>query len=99
MFRRHRRALLRTACAAAAACAAQQEHGEGFRNPPPGTFSLSRAGGRIAQVDNAEAAYHNPANVVDIPAMTIEAAPGIVYFKVDHENGSSETTDPVKFLP
>jgi len=84
---------------AAAACAVQHGYGEGFRNPPPGTFSLSRAGGRIAQVDNAEAAYHNPANVVDLPTMQVEAAPGIVYFKVEHEGGSTETTDPVKFLP
>jgi len=32
---------------------------EGFRNPPPGTFDLGRAGGRIAQVDDSSAVQQN----------------------------------------
>src|SRR5690606_32848698 len=71
-----------------------------FRNPPPGSFSLARAGGRYAQVDNAEAAYHNPANLVDLPA-SIEASPTFVYLKVDYDGpaGTAETKDPFKILP
>ena len=85
---------------ASALCAMHPDaQAEGFRNPPPGTFSLARAGGRIAQIDNAEAAYHNPANLVDLDRTEIELAPGLVYFRVEHEGGSTETTDPVKYLP
>lgn len=77
--------------------------GEGFRNPPPGGFSLARAGGRIAQVDTPEAAYHNPANVVDLPSAGLEASATIVYLKVDNNNAASglkaETRDPWKLLP
>jgi long-chain fatty acid transport protein len=88
----------------AAAVALQQAAvGEGFRNPPPGAFSLARAGGRRAQIDTADAAYHNPANVVDIPQITLEASPTFVYIKTEHQNQatgqSAETTDPFKVLP
>ena len=38
-------------------------YSEGFRNPPPGTFNLGRAGGRIAQVDDSSAVQQNPANL------------------------------------
>ena len=77
--------------------------GEGFRNPPPGAFSLARAGGRRAQIDTADAAYHNPANVVNIPGIALEVSPTFVYLKVEHENAltgqRAETTDPFKILP
>jgi long-subunit fatty acid transport protein len=77
--------------------------GEGFRNPPPGAFSLARAGGRRAQIDTADAAYHNPANVVDIAGITAEVSPTFVYLKVEHENAitgeRAETSDPFKVLP
>lgn len=76
---------------------------EGFRNPPPGAFSLARAGGRRAQIDTADAAYHNPANLVDIQGITAELSPTFVYLKVEHENAitgeHAETTDPFKVLP
>src|SRR5687768_16284176 len=89
--------------AAAAVAVSEPARAEGFRNPPPGSFSLARAGGRRAQIDNAEAAYHNPANVVDVPGITLEVAPTIVYMKVEHENAltgeRAETTDPLKILP
>ena len=88
---------------ATAAVAASQAFGEGFRNPPPGSFSLARAGGRRAQIDTPDAAYHNPANVVDIPGITAEFSPSFVYLKVEHENAltgqRAETTDPFKVLP
>jgi long-chain fatty acid transport protein len=77
--------------------------GEGFRNPPPGAFSLARAGGRRAQIDTPDAAYHNPANLVDIPGIAVEVTPTFVYLKVKHENAltgqHAETTDPFKILP
>src|SRR5687768_18315760 len=76
---------------------------EGFRNPPPGAFSLARAGGRRAQIDTADAAYHNPANLVGIPGITAEFSPTFVYLKVEHQNSitgeRAETTDPFKVLP
>jgi long-chain fatty acid transport protein len=76
-------------------------HGEGFRNPPPGEFSLARAGGRRAQIDNAEAAYHNPANLTDLSTTSAEISPMFVYMKVDHEGAgqTAQTKDPFKFLP
>jgi len=37
--------------------------GEGFRNPPPGTLGLGQAGAKIALVDDASAAWINPANL------------------------------------
>jgi long-chain fatty acid transport protein len=77
-------------------------HGEGFRNPPPGGFSLARAGGRIAQVDDASAVWHNPANIVELPSTEIQATATIVRLEVDHSNFSgtkAETRDPWKLLP
>jgi long-chain fatty acid transport protein len=77
-------------------------HGEGFRNPPPGGFSLARAGGRIAQIEDASAVWHNPANIVEIPSIEIEATATIVHLEVDHNNFSgmkAETRDPWKLLP
>ena len=89
--------------ATAAVALSQATYSEGFRNPPPGAFSLARAGGRRAQIDTADAAYHNPANLVNIPGITAEFSPTIVYLEVEHESALSgqhaETTDPVKFLP
>ncbi|HVK57353.1 MAG TPA: outer membrane protein transport protein [Candidatus Kapabacteria bacterium] len=89
--------------ATAAIALSESVYGEGFRNPPPGAFSLARAGGRRAQIDTADAAYHNPANVVDIPGISVEVSPTFVYLKVEHENAltgqSAETTDPFKVLP
>ncbi len=86
-----------------AALTLSQGFSEGFRNPPPGSFSLARAGGRRAQIDTPDAAYHNPANVVDIPGITAEITPTFVYLKVEHDNAltgqRAETTDPFKILP
>ena len=88
---------------AATALAAADGFGEGFRNPPPGSFSLARAGGRRAQIDTPDAAYHNPANVVDLAGVGVEVSPTFVYLKVEHENSPTgqraETTDPFKILP
>ncbi|MGV3774469.1 MAG: OmpP1/FadL family transporter [Verrucomicrobiales bacterium] len=76
---------------------------EGFRNPPAGAFSLARAGGRIAHVDDPSAIAHNPANIVDIKGPAVEFTPTIVYIKAEHQNAftgqKAETRDPVKLLP
>ncbi len=75
---------------------------EGFRNPPPGAFNLGRAGGRIAQIDDASAVTQNPANLVDLSDMEVQIAPSIVYIHVSYDSPaglSSETRDPWKLLP
>ena len=77
-------------------------HGEGFRNPPPGTFDLGRAGGRIAQVDDASAVQQNPANLPDLTQPEFQLTPTIVYIHADYRSPSGETAstkDPWKFLP
>lgn len=77
-------------------------HSEGFRNPPPGTFNLGRAGGRIAHIDDSSAVHHNPANLVDIPKTELNLSPSLIYIHVDYESPSgqtAETTDPWKLLP
>lgn len=103
MFRAPESTLTRGILFATAALTVSDALGEGFRNPPPGSFSLARAGGRRAQIDTPDAAYHNPANIVDIPGVAVEVSPTFVYLKVEHRNAISgeraETTDPFKILP
>lgn len=41
-------------------------HANGFRNPPDGAFSLGRAGGKIAHVEDASAISINPANLATL---------------------------------
>ena len=75
---------------------------EGFRNPPPGTFDLGRAGGRIAQVDDSSAVQQNPANLVDVTNIEAQLTPTIVYISADFHSPSGQsasTTDPWKLLP
>jgi len=75
---------------------------EGFRNPPPGTFDLGRACGRIAQVDDSSAVQHNPANLVDLSEAQLQFTPSVVYIAADYKSTSGQTgstRDPWKFLP
>jgi long-chain fatty acid transport protein len=75
---------------------------EGFRNPPPGTFDLGRAGGRIAQVDDSSAVQQNPANLVDVTNIEAQLTPSIIYISVKDQSPSGQsvgTTDPWKLLP
>ena len=77
-------------------------HGEGFRNPPPGTFNLGRAGGRIAQIDDASAVQQNPANLMDLATAEFQFTPTIVYIHVDYTSpggAKAETIKPWKALP
>ena len=78
--------------------------GEGFRNPPAGTFDLGRAGGRIAQVDDPSAVQHNPANMPDLTNTELQITPSVVYMKVNYTSSTvpgatAETQSPVKVLP
>ena len=76
--------------------------GEGFRNPPPGTFNLGRAGGRIAHINDSSAVQQNPANLVDVPGVELQLTPTIVYIHADFTstNGqTAETERPWKALP
>jgi long-chain fatty acid transport protein len=76
--------------------------GEGFRNPPPGTFDLGRAGGRIAQIDDSSAVQQNPANLVDLTNLEAQLTPTIVYISADFHSSSGQsasTKDPWKLLP
>lgn len=75
---------------------------EGFRNPPPGAFGLGRAGSRAAQVEDASAITHNPANLTDLTsldaALSIQAVR--VSFEYEGSGGlTANTVDPWKFLP
>lgn len=77
-------------------------HGEGFRNPPAGAYSLGRAGGRYAQNDDPSTIVHNPANFVDFEKPELGIEPGFVYIHIEHTdpNGvKTETRDPWKMLP
>jgi long-chain fatty acid transport protein len=76
--------------------------GEGFRNPPPGAFGLARAGGRIAQVDDASAVTHNPANLMDLKSPEAMVAPSFVAIMAEFSGPGgaySKTRDPWKSLP
>src|SRR5580692_6111614 len=64
--------------------------GEGFRNPPPGTFDLGRAGGRIAQVDDSSAVQQNPANLTDLTNTELQVTPSIVYIGVDFKSAGGQ---------
>jgi len=76
---------------------------EGFRNPPPGTFDLGRAGGRIAQVDDASAVQQNPANITDLLNPEFQFTPSIVYIHINYRSPSGDETattkHPWKLLP
>lgn len=75
---------------------------EGFRNPPPGTFDLGRAGGRIAQVDDSSAVQQNPANLVDLTNIEAQLTPTIIYISSSFSSPtgqSASTKDPWKLLP
>ena len=77
-------------------------HAEGFRNPPPGTFNLGRAGWRIAQVDDSSAVQQNPANLLDLTNAEAQFTPTIVYISADFQSPtgqSASTKDPWKLLP
>jgi len=77
-------------------------HGEGFRNPPPDSFSLGRAGGRITHIESAAAVQQNPANLVNLTNLQVELTPSVVRIHAEYESPlgqAAETTHPWKVLP
>lgn len=75
---------------------------DGFRNPPDGASVLGRVGGRIAQVDDATAVSHNPANMADLKQSSVLGSVNIGYAEKDYDSpmGESTTTkDPWRALP
>lgn len=75
---------------------------EGFRNPPPGAFGLGRAGSRVAQVDDASAITHNPANLADLTSTDVAFSIMAVRLEVDYDGPggiSDHSVDPWKALP
>jgi long-chain fatty acid transport protein len=91
-------AITRSAILLTAATAA----GEGFRNSPPSAFNLGRAGGRIAQIDDASAVQQNPANLADLPLTELQLAPSVIYYSTAFKSTNGQTSksqDPWKMLP
>jgi long-chain fatty acid transport protein len=76
---------------------------EGFRNATIGAWDLGRSGGRIAQVDDATAVQHNPANMLNATNAELQFTPSVIYIHVDYNSPdgsqSAETTHPWKALP
>ncbi len=76
--------------------------GEGFRDPTSSAFELGRAGGRIAQGDDASSVAANPANLTDVSTAELQISPEAIYFRVRYQaasGGEVSSTDPWKFLP
>ncbi|MGB0745054.1 MAG: OmpP1/FadL family transporter [Opitutales bacterium] len=78
---------------------------EGFRNPAPGAYGLGQTGGRNAYIDDASAALHNPANLVELETDgSIDSlfSPTVVHIVSEFEvSGGSrgQTKEPLKLLP
>lgn len=75
---------------------------EGFRSPTIGTYGLGLSGGRFAEVEDASAAVHNPANLVDLQSWEASAEPTIVHYEANFRSASgatARTEDPWKLLP
>lgn len=73
----------------------------GFRNPPEGAWALGRAGGKIAQVDDASAVTHNPANLTQVQQPEAEVSLTLINTETEFKApyGSTGTEDPWKSLP
>ena len=102
MHNSRRRSGLSTLTGLTTMLAAGAASGEGFRNPPPGAYGLGRAGSRAAQVDDATAITHNPANLTDLK--TLDAATSLLAVRigVDYEGAggaTAQTVDPWKLVP
>ncbi len=95
--------LLNLATVSALFAGATTTFAEGFRNSTIGASDLGRSGGRIAQVDDATAVQHNPANMLNVTNAQAEFTPTVLYFKVDYTSldgrQSASTIHPWKALP
>ena len=78
-------------------------HGEGFRSPTLGAQGLALAGGRRAFIEDASAAWHQPANLTALQRWEASAEATFVHHSVDFTSGAglgaASTVDPWKFLP
>lgn len=77
-------------------------YANGFRNPPEGARALGRAGGKVAQIDDASAVAINPANLTDLQKPGYLVSLTLVDTKTEFDSasaGSADTDDPFKFLP
>jgi long-chain fatty acid transport protein len=75
---------------------------DGFRNPPEGEWALGRIGGKVAQVDDASAVTHNPANLADLEQSSFIASLTLGYSKKEYESptgAEAESEDPWGYLP
>jgi long-chain fatty acid transport protein len=75
---------------------------DGFRNPPEGEWALGRIGGKVAQVDDASAVSHNPANLADLEGVSYIASLTLGYSKKEYDaftGESAESKDPWGYLP
>ena len=84
-----------------AACASLSLRAEGFRSPTTGTQGLGTSGARFAFIDDASAAWHNPANLTLLPAWEASFEPTFIHHEASYSGagGRGETQDPWKFLP
>lgn len=73
----------------------------GFRNPPAGAEALGRVGGKIAQVDDASAVEHNPANITEIKDPEVMVSLTLINTGTDYHSpaGAASTRDDWKYLP
>ena len=75
---------------------------DGFRNPPEGEVALGRIGGKIAQIDDASAVSHNPANLADLEKNSFIASLTLGYSKKEYDppvGPGAESKDPWGYLP
>lgn len=83
------------------ACTGSWVWANGFRNPPAGAEALGRVGGKIAQVDDASAVEHNPANLTEIHEPDVMVSMTLINTGTDFHSpmGSASTKDNWIFLP
>jgi long-chain fatty acid transport protein len=77
-------------------------HADGFRNPPDGATAVGRIGGKIAQIDDASAASHNPANMMDLKEPATAAALTLGYATKEFTSptgATEESENPWALLP
>lgn len=74
---------------------------DGFRNPPEGARAIGAVGGHKAFADDANAAIHNPANLVEIghPMVQVNVLGGYGRNGFSREGVSEQTEDPVFAIP
>ena len=74
---------------------------DGFRNPPEGARAIGAFGAYRAFADDANAAVHNPANLVDLERPMIQINNTIGYARAEYRGvvGSDKTENPWFSLP